>query len=226
LATFVLVHGGGHGGWCWRDLAPLLRDAGHDVVTPTLTGLGERSHLLSASVDLDTHVTDVVHVLEYEDLRDVVLVGHSYGGAVVLGVADRVPDRVGRIVFLDATAPADGQSTIELLGGPTFEQAGGRVVDGVELLLFPDRSKTRLFGVTDPDVVAWMRERLTPHPWRSFAQPLELTDPARLAAIPTYEVMCSGAPEPGRCWVIDAGHDLMLTAPAETAAALLAILRT
>jgi pimeloyl-ACP methyl ester carboxylesterase len=226
LATFVLVHGGGHGGWCWRDLAPLLRDAGHDVVTPTLTGLGERSHLLSASVDLDSHVTDVVHVLEYEDLRDVVLVGHSYGGTVVLGVADRIPDRVGRLVFLEAVAPADGQSTIELLGGPTFEQAGGRVVDGVELFLFPDRSNVRLFGVTDPDVVAWMRARMTPHPWRSFAQPLELTDPTRLAAIPKYHVMCSGAPEAGRRWVIDAGHDLMLTAPAETAAALLAILRT
>jgi pimeloyl-ACP methyl ester carboxylesterase len=226
LATFVLVHGGGHGGWCWRDLAPLLRDAGHDVVTPTLTGLGERSHLLSASVDLDTHVTDVVHVLEFEDLRDVVLVGHSYGGIVVLGAADRIPGRVGRLVFLDAVAPADGQSAIELLGGPTFEQAGGRVVDGVELFLFPDQSNARLFGVADPDVVAWMRARLTPHPWRSFAQPLELTDPARVATIPTYHVMCSGAPEPGRRWVIDAGHDLMLTAPAETAAALLAILRT
>jgi pimeloyl-ACP methyl ester carboxylesterase len=226
LATFVLVHGGGHGGWCWRDLAPLLRDAGHDVVTPTLTGLGERSHLLSGSVDLDTHVTDVVHVLEYENLRDVILVGHSYGGTVVVGVADHLPDRVGRLVFLDAVAPGDGQSTIDLLGGPTFEQAGGRVVDGVELFLFPDRSTAGLFGVTDPDVVAWMRERLTPHPWRSFAQPLEVTDPTRLAAIPKYHVMCSGAPEPGRRWVIDAGHDLMLTAPAETAAALLAILRT
>jgi pimeloyl-ACP methyl ester carboxylesterase len=226
VATFVLVHGGGHGGWCWRDLAPLLRDAGHDVFTPTLTGLGERSHLLSAGVDLDTHVTDVAHVLEYEDLRDVVLVGHSYGGTVVLGVADRAPDRVGRLVFLDAAAPADGQSAIDLVDSPTLEQAGGRVVDGVELFLFPDRSKDPLFGVTDPGTLAWMRDRLTPHPWRSFAQPLELTDPARLAAIPTYHVTRKGAPEPGRRWVIDAGHDLMLTAPAETAAALLAILRT
>ena len=96
MATYVLVHGGGHGGWCYQRVAPRLRNAGHEVYTPTLTGLGERSHLLSADVDLDMHITDVTAVLHYEDLRDVILVGHSYGGMVVTGVADRASDRVGR----------------------------------------------------------------------------------------------------------------------------------
>src|SRR6185295_9033166 len=101
MRTYVLVHGGGHGGWCYQRVARLLRARGHEVYTPTLTGLGERAHLLSAAVDLDLHVTDVVNVLEYEDLRDVILVGHSYGGMVITGVADRATDRIGHIVFLD-----------------------------------------------------------------------------------------------------------------------------
>ncbi len=96
MATFVLVHGGGHGGWCYQKVARLLRAAGHEVYSPTLTGLGERSHLVSSEVDLDLQITDVVNVLRYEDLRDVILVGHSYGGMVITGVADRAADRVGR----------------------------------------------------------------------------------------------------------------------------------
>ena len=102
MATYVLVHGGGHGGWCYQRVARILRAAGHDVYTPTLTGLGERSHLVSADVDLDLHIRDIVAVLHYEDLRDVILVGHSYGGMVITGVADRATDRVGRLVYLDA----------------------------------------------------------------------------------------------------------------------------
>ena len=100
MAIYVLVHGGAHGGWCYRDVARLLRSAGHDEYTPTLTGLGERSHLLGPGIDLDTHITDVMAVLHYEDLRDVILVGHSYGGMVITGVADRAADRVGHIVYL------------------------------------------------------------------------------------------------------------------------------
>ena len=102
--TFVLVHGAFHGGWCWRPVADILRAAGHTVFTPTLTGLGERLHLLTPEVNLSTHIQDVVSVLEWENLRDVVLVGHSYGGAVVTGVADRVADRIGSIVYLDAVS--------------------------------------------------------------------------------------------------------------------------
>src|SRR5215469_7235356 len=101
-ATFVLVHGGSHGGWCWQRVAKRLRSAGHDVYTPTLTGLGERSHLLRPDIDLDLQIEDVVQVLKYEDLHDVILAGHSYGGMVITGVADRALDRIAWLVFLDA----------------------------------------------------------------------------------------------------------------------------
>src|SRR3954463_3590774 len=93
-ATFVLVHGAWHGGWCWKKLTPLLCAAGHTIYTPPLTGVGERAHLLTPDIGLDTHITDIVNVLEYEDLREIVLVGHSYGGMVIAGVAERVPHRL------------------------------------------------------------------------------------------------------------------------------------
>ena len=119
MATFVLVHGGGHGGWCYQRVAPLLRAAGHDVYTPTLTGLGERAHLLRADIDLDFHICDIVKVLHFDGLRDVILVGHSYGGMVITGVADRATERVGKLVFLDvhivctATIPTRGRALVE-----------------------------------------------------------------------------------------------------------------
>src|SRR3954470_23644370 len=102
MKNFVLVHGGRHGGWCWKKLVPFLRAAGHEVFTPTLTGLGERKHLASPGVNLETHIQDVLGVIEYEGLRDIVLVGHSYSGMVVTGVADTVPDLIARLVYLDA----------------------------------------------------------------------------------------------------------------------------
>src|SRR5262245_30634428 len=139
MATYVLVHGGGHGGWCWQRLSPLLRAAGHEVYAPTLTGLGERAHLLTPDVDLDTHITDVTAVLEYEDLDDVILVGHSYGCMVITGVADRALDRVGQLVYLDGSRPHDGESLRDLAPGPMEAlHRAGQVVDGVELLHFPD----------------------------------------------------------------------------------------
>ena len=110
MATYVLVHGGGHGGWCYRRVARILRAAGHDVYTPTMTGLGERAHLVGSDVDLDLHIRDIAAVLHYEDLRDVILVGHSYGGMVITGVADRATGRIGRLVYLDAATPVNGQS--------------------------------------------------------------------------------------------------------------------
>ena len=111
MATFVLVHGAWHGGWCWRFVRPLL--GGHDVYAPSLTGLGERKHLARADVDLDTHIADVVSLLEMEDLCDVVLVGHSYGGMVITGAADRAPERIGRLVYLDAFVPENGKCTLD-----------------------------------------------------------------------------------------------------------------
>lgn len=143
MQTYVLVHGGGHGGWCYQPLARILRAAGHEVYTPTLTGLGERSHLLSTGIDLDTQIQDVVSVLEFEDLDNVILVGHSYGGLVVTGAADRVPDRVGHLVYLDSFNPANGQSLVDIAGFlMEASRAASRTIDGVELVLFPG---------TDPD---------------------------------------------------------------------------
>jgi pimeloyl-ACP methyl ester carboxylesterase len=236
VSTYVLVHGGGHGGWCYQRVAPILRSAGHDVYTPTLTGLGERSHLVSGDVDLDLHVTDVVAVLHYEDLRDVILVGHSYSGMVITGVADRAFDRIGRLVYLDAANPVNGQSLVDV-SGPIIEavRPDGRVVDGVELVLLPSPEAARLYGVTDPDDLAWMADRLTGHPWRCFDQPLRLTHEKELWAIPAYHVVCTStlatrdrtlmgdARAAGRLWDIDTGHDLMITEPTAVADALLQI---
>ena len=236
MATYVLVHGGGHGGWCYQRVARLLRNAGHEVYTPTLTGLGERSHLRSADVDLDLHVRDVVAVLQYEDLRDVVLVGHSYGGMVITGVGDRAADRIGRIVYLDAATPVNGQSLVDV-AGPVIEAVRpmGEVVDGLELVLLPAPDAGLLYGVTDPADLAWMAERLEGHPWQCFEQPLRLTNEAALWAIPQYHIVCTStiatrdpklvakARDEGRFWAIDTGHDLMITEPEAVADALLEV---
>ena len=115
MTTFVLVHGGWHGGWCWRRVTPLLLAQGHAVHTPTLTGVGDRAHLAAPSIGLDTHVQDVVEVLELDDLRDVVLVGHSAGGAVVRGVAQRCADRLREVVHLDAFVPEPGRSVLDTM---------------------------------------------------------------------------------------------------------------
>ena len=233
MSTFVLVHGGGHGGWCYQKVARILRDAGHDVYTPTLTGLGERSHLLNAAIDLDTHITDVVSMLQYDDLRDVILVGHSYGGMVITGVADRATDRVERLVYLDAANPKNGESLIDVAGDHILMvRPMGRVVDGVELVLFPEPGIVELYGVTDAADMVWMGERLTPHPWACFEQPLRLGNEDALAAITQFHIVCSAtvatrdpemierAKAEGRFWEIDTGHDLMVTEPDFVADAL------
>jgi pimeloyl-ACP methyl ester carboxylesterase len=239
MATYVLVHGGGHGGWCYRKVAERLRKAGHDVLTPTLSGLGERSHLLSAAIDLDSHIRDVTAVLHYDDLRDVILVGHSYGGMVITGVADRSADRIGRLVYLDAANPANGQSLVDV-AGPIIEATRpmGQVVDGVELVLVPSPDAGMFYGVNDPEDLAWMADRLTAHPWKCFEQPLELTNESALWAIPQYHVVCTStlatrapalmdaARAEGRLWDIDTGHDLMITEPEAVTDALLQIAAT
>jgi pimeloyl-ACP methyl ester carboxylesterase len=236
MATYVLVHGGGHGGWCYQRVAALLRAAGHEVYTPTLTGLGERSHLVGPHVDLDLHIRDVCEVLHYEDLRDVILVGHSYGGMVVTGVADRAADRVGRLVYLDAATPVNGQSLVDV-AGPVINavRPDGKTADGVELVLLPGPEAGLLYGVTDPDDLAWMADRLTGHPWQCFEQKLRLTNEDALWSIPQYHIVCTAtlatrdreqmatARADGRLWDIDTGHDLMITEPRATADALMQV---
>lgn len=237
MATYVLVHGGGHGGWCYQRVARRLRAAGHEVHAPTLTGLGERSHLVHPGVDLDHHIRDVMAVLHHEDLRDVILVGHSYGGMVVTGVADRASERVGKLVFLDAANPRNGESLVDVTAGHIERlRPLGRVIDGVELVLLPSADDIGpLYGVTDPDDVAWMADRLAPHPWRCFEQKLVLADEEALGAIPQFHIVCGSTlatrdPElmgaaraEGRLWEIDTGHDLMITEPKAVADALLQI---
>lgn len=161
--TFVLVHGAWHGGWCWQRVARLLRDRGHDVFTPTLTGLGERSHLLSAEIDLDTHIADVVNVFEWEDLENVTLCGHSYGGFVISGVAERLPSRISSIVYLDAFVPAGG----EHLSDDAVEAARRG-----DVTVPPIPAET--FGVNPADR-AWVDAKCTPQPIGTFTQPIGLT---------------------------------------------------
>ncbi|MBO0727753.1 MAG: alpha/beta hydrolase [Acidimicrobiaceae bacterium] len=236
MTTYVLVHGGGHGGWCWQRITPMLRSAGHEVYTPTLTGLGERSHLLGPAIDLDTHITDVVNVLHYEDLRDIVLVGHSYGGMVITGVADRVSGRVGHLVYLDASVPLDGESLAAVAPGPMdAAHAGAKVVDGVELVLFPGTDPLSFYGVTDADDIEWMKPKLTPHPWKCFSQPIRLVNEAATKDIPRTMINCTSTlrmrpPERvhrvltgERVWEIDTGHDLMITEPKVVADMLLRV---
>lgn len=235
MATYVLVHGGGHGGWCYQPVARILRSKGHEVYAPSLTGLGEREHLLSPGVDLDCHITDIVKLLHFEDLRDVILVGHSYGGMVITGIADRAADRVGHVVYLDAATPENGQSLVDV-AGPVILAArqGARMVDGVELVLFPGEDPMHYFGVTDPAQIAWMKPRLTPHPWKCFEQKLVLENEAAMRAIPETHIVCTStlatrdvpklqARSDGRVWDIDTGHDLMISEPEATAEMLLRV---
>ena len=236
MATYVLVHGGGHGGWCYQRVTPLLQAKGHRVYSPTLSGLGERSGLLTDAIDLAMHAEDVAAVLHYEDLRDVILVGHSYGGMVITGAADKAADRVGKLVFLDAATPRNGESLVDV-AGPVINAVRpmGQVVSGIELVLLPAPDAALLYGVTDPDDLAWMAERLTGHPWKCFEQPLALQNEDALWAIPQYHIVCTStvatrdktlmdqARADGRLLEIDTGHDLMITEPARTADALLQV---
>ena len=165
-ATFVLVHGAWLGGWCWKKVTPLLRAAGHGVFVPTLTGLGERAHLLTPQVGLDTHIKDVASVLEYEDLTDVVLVGHSYAGMVIAGVAQQAAARLAALVYLDAFLPEDGKAVKDYAPIPPTRGDGWRV---------PPPGPPTAFGVTDDRDVAWMVSRLRDHPARAFSQPVDLS---------------------------------------------------
>ena len=209
-----------------------MRAQGHEVYTPTLTGLGEREHLLSSSVDLETHITDVAKLLQFEDLEDVILVGHSYGGMVISGVADRATKRIGNLVFLDAAMPQNGQSLVDH-AGPFMAAARSRsrVVNGIELVLFPGEDPMNFFGVKDPEQIAWMKPKLTPHPWKCFEQKLVLKNEAAMRKLPQSVIVCSShmndqaraalkALSNGRFWEIDTGHDLMITEPAAVAGML------
>jgi pimeloyl-ACP methyl ester carboxylesterase len=233
MATFLLVHGAWHGGWCWRKVTPLLREAGHDVLTPSLTGLGDRAHLLAPDIDLTTHVGDVCGVLEYEDLHDAVLVGHSYGGIVITAVADRLAERLAHLVYLDAFVPGDGQSLFDLVA-PTarasFEEQARTAGDGWRVPPF----SLAQWRVTDDADVRWMSPRIGVQPIRTFSEPVRLTrqPPPALARTylsctvgraPHYEAIARRVREHAgwRYHELATGHDAMVTAPRALADALL-----
>ncbi|HSW16677.1 MAG TPA: alpha/beta fold hydrolase [Ramlibacter sp.] len=187
--TFVLVHGAYHGGWCWKDVAARLRALGHTVYTPTWTGLGERSHLLAFRPTLETFIEDVAQVLRYEDLREVVLVGHSFAGSVVSALADRMPERLRHLVYLDALLLRPGEASADR----TPERAEGyrlrAVAAGGEGLGVPP-APADAFGVTDPALAAWVEARLTAQPLQSYYDKLELRKPLGNGLPATY-IACS-----------------------------------
>lgn len=221
--TFVLLHGAWHGGWCWKRVADPLRADGHAVCTPTQTGLGERSHLLSNALTLDVFVQDLVNVLEFEDLRDVILVGHSFGGIAVSGAADRVPQRIRHLVFLDSLLVESGQSPFSVVP-PQVAQARRRLAHefsaGVSMPV-PDPDA---FGVRDPADAQWLRARCTPHPLSTYESALTLDHPLGNGLPATYVAVTPHyAPTEAsrrlarrQRWdyrEIEAGHDAMITSP-------------
>ena len=229
---FVLVHGAWHGGWSWARVAPLLRAAGHDVFTPTLTGFGERAHLLSADVGPDTLVQDVVGVLESEELSGVVLVGHSFGALVALAVAGRVPERVRRVVLLDGLVVEPGEPGFAGLPPASAAARTAAAQASTGGLAFPPPGGAA-FGLAAPADIAWVERRLTPHPLRTYAEPFPLPTPLDAGHPVTY-VSCTEPRYPaitgghaivrreGWTWrELPAGHDAMISAPEATAAALL-----
>ena len=230
----MLVHGAWHGGWCWRDVGRLLRASGHEVFAPTLTGLGERAHLLEPGIGLDTHVRDVVGVLTSEDLSGVVLVGHSYGGLVISGVAEHADERISRLVYLDAFVPQDGQSLFDLLPPERrdlYRRGARERGEGWRVPAPPAQA----LGIADEARARWLATKLTPQPLRTFEQPVRLVSPAAPTVSRTY-IHCTEGPlapsfapfaaryedEPGwRYRELATGHDAMLTVPEELAEVLL-----
>ncbi len=227
MTTFVLVHGAWHGGWCWRDVAARLRSAGHVVFTPTLTGLGEREHLAQWPIDLSTHVTDIENVFRFEDLEEVRLVGHSYGGIVISGVAERIAQRIGHLVYLDAIVPVHGKRHIDLVPprpGGSFEQMGKAGIGADALPV----GSMEFLGVTDPEKVAWLKTHLVPHPMGSLLAPSDLPQD-KAASLPRTFIYCTDRPGKSfsqfalavqndptwRYREMATGHDAMITAPGE-----------
>jgi len=231
MAAFVVAHGAWSSGWAWRKMRPLMRAAGHELFTPSYTGLGERQHLASRAVNLSLHIEDVVKAIEAEDLRDVVVVGHSFGGLVATGVADRARDRVARIIYVDAFVPEDGQSMMDLLSpvGREGMRAACAAADGWRV---PPRDMP---PDTPQDDRVWAIPRRSAHPIAAFEEPLRLSgDPLPRRAY----IYCQRADRDDRFgpfaalarregWPyaeIDASHNPHITAPNELCAVLQSLL--
>ncbi len=232
MSTFLLVPGAWLGGWCWRYVGPELRAAGHKVIPATLTGLGERAHLLSRGIDLDTHISDIVGLFEYEDLHNVILVGHSYGGTVITGVAERAHDRIQRLVYLDASVPRDGESNNTVIGPVMAAQLRASALSEGEGWKVPP-ARYVVDRLSSHPLRDWVAARLTPHPLRPFADPVRLSF-AEAAALPRafiqttqsdlYRGLIARARREGwHCQEIGGGHYAMITEPKSVAVALHAV---
>ena len=222
--TFVLIHGAWHGGWCWRFVAPLLRRAGHDVFAPSLTGLGERKHLARPDIDLETHIEDVVALLEAEDLKDVVLVGHSYGGMVITGAADRAPARIRRLVYLDAFVPENGKCALDYV----VPERAARMREEGEKIGSVTPPPLSLWGLSKPEHIDFVKPREARHPYRTMSQKIVLKGQSRL---PKTFIYCS-SPATGsfdafaakyrsdpawKFFELATGHDAMILMPERVA---------
>ena len=231
MATFVLVHGAWHGSWCWKRVRLALQQLGHEVFTPTLTGVGERAHQLNPGVNLETHIDDVLNLLHWEELDEVVLCGHSYAGCVVSSVADRIPDRIGQLVYLDAFVPESGRSLHDCL--PEEQRAlqldlARQVGEGWKVPPIP----AEVFNVNAADR-AWVDRQCTAQPIATFQQPVLRSGKPYPADRTTYVLATGweGSPFPQfheravsagwRTRTLAGGHDLMLDMPAETTQILL-----
>ena len=231
MSAYVLVHGAWHGSWCWKRVRKALQEQGHEVFTPTLTGVAERSHLLSPQVNLETHIEDVVNLIRWEELSGVVLCGHSYGGCVISGAADRVPERIGALVYLDAFVLEDGQTLHDTL--PEAQRnaqlvAALREGEGWKVPPIPGE----VFRVNARDV-EWVNRQCTMQPLATFQQPLRLT--GRIDGIKNVTFILAtgfeGSPFPpfyerarAKGWktlTMACGHDVMLDTPGELTRALI-----
>jgi len=221
MATFLVCHGAWSAGWAWKKMHPLMAAAGHRLVSPTYTGLGEREHLANPSIDLETHVQDILNVIRYEDLRDIALIGHSYGGMVASGVADRAREAVAQLIYLDAFVPGDGQCLLDFLAESERRRMLGLAKSGDGWRVPPNPTPPD----TPPADVEWLSELRVHHPIKCFEMKLklhgELTLPrsyiyaTRAAPLDTFGQFARRAKtEPGwRYYEIDASHSPHVTAP-------------
>jgi len=229
--TYVLVHGAFHGGWCWVRVADRLRALGHRVFTPTLTGAGERAHLLNPSIDMQTFVQDILGVIESEELDDVILVGHSFGGGPVTGVADRIPERLRHLVFLDAAVAQSGVTMLSTLPNALMKARLRSAVRVGSTMCFPTPPASTC-GITNECDILWVERRLTAMPARPYETALTLREPPG-GNIPKTYVRCTAPaiqqPDLGARHAIangwkyvelPTGHDAMITAPNDVASLL------
>jgi pimeloyl-ACP methyl ester carboxylesterase len=233
--TFVLVHGAWHGGWCWSRVADRLRSAGHRVFTPTQTGLGERKHLLSKDITLDIFTKDIANVIEAEELSNVILVGHSFGGLAISGVADAMPERIRHLVYLDSLMVEGGKRPFDSLPPDVVAarlKAAEETSGGLSLPAPPPSA----FGVSDAKDTDWVKRRLTPHPLGTYTSTLNIKGPVGNNLPRTY-IHCTNpsyaALQASRDWVkaqqgwhwadIATGHDAMVMAPDELTRMLIGV---